>query len=210
MGLEKNAEAQDSQEYSGAAQKGGKALSAGEDQSTNKKTRRCLIQEVSALSTDGPEADLQLNKTIFGGDLTPKDDRMGGSSCQGMAGSTGQAVACTLKETNSTLLGDGVDKHAHSERIPNENGAENLSELPIKTQISDGGHGPTSTVGQGEGEILKRPKISVKEGDAPAQLVHRDKSRSQTPNRVNVSAQEEETTRNTKREQSEGHSKAQQ
>ncbi|KAJ6667290.1 hypothetical protein lerEdw1_017268 [Lerista edwardsae] len=211
--LEKNAEARDSQEHTGfipAAQKGGKAPTAGEDQGTKEKTRRCLIQEVSALSTDESEADPKLNKTIFGADLSPKDKDLSPSSCQGMARSTGQAAACALKEISSTLFGDGMDKNAHSERIPNEDCAENLSELLIKTQISDGGQGLVSTVGQGEGDIPKRPKIYVKGSDASARLAHREESRSQTQDKVNISAQEEETMRNKKQEQSERHSKAQQ
>ncbi|XP_066490296.1 coiled-coil domain-containing protein 9B isoform X2 [Tiliqua scincoides] len=210
-GLEKTAEPQDSQECSVFVPPAGKGPSAGEDQSTKEKTRRCLIQEVPTLSTDEPGADLKLNKTIFGADLSPKGNCIP-SSYQGVVGSTVQAAGCDLKETNSTLLSDGLDKSAHSERVPNEDCAENPSELLIKTKTGDGSQG-LSTAGQGEVEILKRPKIHVKESDATAQLVHRDKSRSlskETPDRVNVSAQEEEAAmRNKKQEQPETYSRAQ-
>lgn len=206
-GSEKTSESQDSQEHKvfvPPAKNSGKGPSAGEDQST--KTRRCLIQEVPALSTDEPGADL--NKTIFGADLSPKGNCTSSSSCQGMVGKEAQAAGCVLKETNSTLLGDGLGKN--SERISFKDCAENLSESLVKTKTGDGGQG-LSTTGQGKEANLRRQKIHVKEGDGTAWLIHRDESRSQSkenPDIISASAQEEETMRNKK--QLESYSKAQQ
>ncbi|XP_053129416.1 coiled-coil domain-containing protein 9B isoform X2 [Hemicordylus capensis] len=139
-GLEKSVHQQNPKEHSvfmPQAKKCGKSPTVGEDQSTDEKARRCIIQEVSASSMDEPEADPKFSKTVTGVELSPRSSCMNSSSCQGMAGSLLLAAGGALKEINSTFYEDGLDKNAPSERNPSEDCVRNLGELAIKAKVND-------------------------------------------------------------------------
>ncbi|XP_060118329.1 coiled-coil domain-containing protein 9B [Heteronotia binoei] len=208
--LDKNVKPQEAQDNHSLlmpqAQRCGKSPFADEGQGSSGKTRKCLAEEMLAFGMDGPEAESKLRNTI-GADQSPKGRCMNSSSCQGMAQNVMQTSGCAIKEISSAE--NDLAQNTHFEKNPSEECAENHSELLLKAEVDAGSEG-LSPATQAEGETqtlgLKMQRISEKENDTTACLVHREEFCSlnqEIPDKTNAFVQDGAKMRNNRQDQSE-------
>ncbi|XP_015282701.1 PREDICTED: uncharacterized protein C15orf52 homolog [Gekko japonicus] len=187
--LDKNAKPQEAQDDHSLlmlqAQRCGKSPFA-----SSENTRKCFAQERPASGMDDPEAESKLSNTIIGADQSPKGHCMNSSSCQGVAQSVMQTAGCAIKEISSAE--NGLARNMHFEKSPSDE----------CTEMDAGGEG-LSPARQAEGEAqtlgLEMQRISEKESDATACLVHREEFCSpnqEIPHRTNTFVQDGAKMRN--------------
>ncbi|ETE69771.1 hypothetical protein L345_04422, partial [Ophiophagus hannah] len=139
-----------------------------EVQSSNEKTRRGLIQDVSR---DETEVNLKFNKAISGPDLSPKSNCK--NSCLEI--SRVKASRDAIQEIHENCL----DKNTCSERHPKEDSADNFNKLP--DVMETGSRGQELSVMRQTGEIhigsLKKQVALGTEKSNTACLAHGEENK---------------------------------